>query len=622
MSPSTDTADQPTLWEHAPSADSELPAGPRAARDQFLARLLAADADVTSSSEEMVAARLYLKRLKSWNRRALDGRRRLWSEIMQFLELFPAREPSSTGQDEGAAASATPALAVRGIHELRVNQQQELALRLEAARLLESGVSPSQVLALLPSSRSRAWVYRIKIRVSQGDRELKDGRGANERPRRFAGDVCARVENIYMNPLAKGPISQVVRSLRERQRTLNEPVPSESWVRRQIKQKVQYQLLRDLGSEGHRRHARPLVVTKDAHVRPGEIYEIDSTGLDVWVRIRRPDGEWQPVRPSLTVILDVGSRSIVGTHLTIGAANDTSVRCAWLKAISIKDRGMNWPMCGLPNVLRLDRGSEYTQQFLTALTAAGVEIDQCPPNYPDARAKGERFFRTLNSLIHSLEGSTSALGVGEEAVLPVLGALLTPDLLTDAITSFITRDYHQENHSALGRSPAEMWRLQVNTREALPEHVLSVLPGHTEATVRRGTVAVQKANKRVVFMAKGLGAHEEQCVTVRWMDLTTSVFLFATDTGRYLGEAVSPLHPDAEEIAGEIRGERLATSLAFQEMTKTIRNRARVDWSTTPTVQAQIQERVDELRDARAVETERVPDAMDAVQSALKGRYE
>jgi putative transposase len=105
-------------------------------------------------------------------------------------------------------------------------------------------------------------------------------------------------------------------------------------------------------------------------------------------------------------------------------------------------------MCGIPDVLYVDHGSDFTSDHLTR-TAIDLHIRliHSAVARPQGRGKIERFFGTVNTeLLAALPGHLTG---GRPWPTPTLSLAE----LDAAIRSFVA-DYNDRPHSELGTSPA------------------------------------------------------------------------------------------------------------------------------------------------------------------------
>lgn len=169
--------------------------------------------------------------------------------------------------------------------------------------------------------------------------------------------------------------------------------------------------------------------------RPNAIWQADHTMLDLL--IVGPDGK--PARPWLTVVLDDYSRAVCGYMVFLGAPSAANTALALRQAIWHKPEP-DWPVCGIPDVLYTDHGSDFTSHRLGNTAAVlHLRIIHSQVARPQGRGKIERFFGTINTeLLPTLPGH---LTPGTAAPAPSL------DLagIDSAINNFI-RHYNARTH--------------------------------------------------------------------------------------------------------------------------------------------------------------------------------
>ena len=180
--------------------------------------------------------------------------------------------------------------------------------------------------------------------------------------------------------------------------------------------------------------------------RPNAVWQADHTELDILVL----DAEERTVRPWLTTVLDDYSRAICGYMLFTGAPSSMNTALALRQAIWPKSTG-DWPMCGIPDVLYVDHGTDFTSHHLAqAARDLHFEIIFSAVARPQGRGKIERFFGTINTeLLAGLSGYLR--GVRNPTPRLTLAELDT------AIGDFIGRTYHQREHQEIKESPQRAW---------------------------------------------------------------------------------------------------------------------------------------------------------------------
>ena len=181
---------------------------------------------------------------------------------------------------------------------------------------------------------------------------------------------------------------------------------------------------------------------------PNALWQADHTLLDLLIL----DEAGQPSRPWLTTVVDDYSRAVAGTMVFLGAPSTLNTSLALRQAMWRK-ADPSWPVCGIPDVLYVDHGSDFTSHHLDQVAASlHFRLVYSTIGRPQGRGKIERLFGTLNSeLLPELPGH---LVHGKPTTAPRLS--LTE--LDRALTTYITNTYHVRVHSETHETPLDAWR--------------------------------------------------------------------------------------------------------------------------------------------------------------------
>lgn len=181
---------------------------------------------------------------------------------------------------------------------------------------------------------------------------------------------------------------------------------------------------------------------------PNALWQADHTLLDILIR----DQDGTSVRPWLTTVIDDHSRAITGYLVFIGAPCVLNT-CLALRHAIWRKADPTWPVCGIPDVLYVDHGSDFTSRHLDQVAASlRFRLVYSAVGRPQGRGKVERLFGTLNTELllelpgHLVEGATTGT--------PTL-SLAQLDL---AVGAFIAGTYHARPHSEIGQAPLDAWR--------------------------------------------------------------------------------------------------------------------------------------------------------------------
>jgi len=279
---------------------------------------------------------------------------------------------------------------------------------------------------------------------------------------------------------------------------------------------------------------------------PNSVWQADHTELDILIL----DANQKPARPWLTVILDDYSRAVCGYMVFLGAPSAIFTALALRDAIWPK-HDQAWPMCGIPDRLYVDHGTDFTSLHL-AQTAKDLhfEIVYSAVARPQGRGKIERIFGTLNTeLLPTLPGH---LIRGQQSSPPKL----TLKEFDSKIRSFITNTYHQRTHPETKVTPATAW-LNQGWLPRLPESIdalnLLLLTVAKPRMVHRDGVHFQGLR----YISPLLAAYVREQVVIRYDPRDISeIRVFHRDS--FICKAVDPEHESSTVTLKDIQAARNA----------------------------------------------------------------
>ncbi|MBV8431439.1 MAG: transposase, partial [Solirubrobacterales bacterium] len=110
-----------------------------------------------------------------------------------------------------------------------------------------------------------------------------------------------------------------------------------------------------------------------------------------------------------------------------------------------------WQICGIPEVLYSDHGSDFTSRHLEQVAAdLKIRLINSGVGQPRGRGKIERFFETVSQVLLSRLPGYAPAGTPPGAVLTLGG-------LDAELERFLVEDYHVASHSETGAAPQERW---------------------------------------------------------------------------------------------------------------------------------------------------------------------
>ena len=198
------------------------------------------------------------------------------------------------------------------------------------------------------------------------------------------------------------------------------------------------------GDEGLCRHLRPGPPSR------GDRPQRRLAGRSYGTRHRAERRAGGAEKPWLTVILDDYSRAVAGYTLFFGSPSAIQTALALRQAIWRKGRP-GWQVCGIPEVLYSDHGSDFTSRHLEQVAAdLKIRLINSMVGRPRGRGKIERFFESVSQvLLPRLPGYAPA---GADP-----NAELTLAELAAELERFLVDEYHNEPHTTTGFKPHERW---------------------------------------------------------------------------------------------------------------------------------------------------------------------
>jgi len=264
----------------------------------------------------------------------------------------------------------------------------------------------------------------------------------------------------------------------------------------------------------------------------------------------------KPARPWLTTVVDDHSRAVTGYMVFLGAPSALNTSLALRHAIWRK-ADPAWPVCGIPDVLYVDHGSDFTSQHLDQVAAAlRIQMTYSAVGRPQGRGKVERLFGTINTeLLPELPGH---LAGSKRAASPRLSLAE----LDRAVGAFIAGTYHLRPHGETGQAPLDAWRGEgflPRLPESLEDLDLLLVMHAQPRMVQRDGIRFQGLR----YASPNLAGYVREPVTIRYdpRDLS-EIRVFHRD--RFLCRAVSEEHAGAAVTLKDIETARRAHRLALR----------------------------------------------------------
>jgi len=240
------------------------------------------------------------------------------------------------------------------------------------------------------------------------------------------------------------PITSVHRQIKDFAQAIGENTPS-YWTVYDVVRELPPSL-RTLAHDGGKRYGESFdLVHRREATKANSIWQVDHAQLDI--KLLREDGT--VARPWLTIVIDDYSRAIAGYYLGFDPPSSMRTSLALRQGIWRKGHP-HWQICGVPDVLYTDNGTDFTSKHLQQVAAdLKLRLVFSIPGKPRGRGRIERFFRTVNKMfLCDLDGS-----IRNKRRSPSLSL----DRFEEKFRHFVLEIYHRR-FSADGRlPPAERW---------------------------------------------------------------------------------------------------------------------------------------------------------------------
>jgi putative transposase len=217
-----------------------------------------------------------------------------------------------------------------------------------------------------------------------------------------------------------------------------------------------FSIVRDLGAdlvtlahEGTKAYSNTFeLIHRREAAGPNAIWQADHTPLDIL--LIRPDGE--TAKPWLSTVIDDYSRAVAGYFLSFQDPSALHTSLALRQAIWRKEDA-RWVVCGIPDVLYTDNGSDFTSNHLEQVGAdLKIRLVFSIPGKPRGRGRIERFFSTVNEMfLCELNGYTPATGAVRGKPTLTLAEFDT------LFRAFLLDVYHRRENAETKTPPVERW---------------------------------------------------------------------------------------------------------------------------------------------------------------------
>ncbi|MEM6805099.1 MAG: Mu transposase C-terminal domain-containing protein [Bacteroidota bacterium] len=293
-------------------------------------------------------------------------------------------------------------------------------------------------------STLKRWVKNYKENGLVGlSRSVRTDKGKRKKISKRLGEVVEALA-LEKPPLSIAAIQRKVHAIAQREKLVG---PSYAVVYDIVKN-LDPGLVK-LAQEGAKKYeeAYGLIYRREANI-PNEIWQADHTPLDILLLNERKGS----AKPWLTIIIDDFSRAICGYFLSFENPCILHTSLALKQGIWIK-KNPGWQVCGIPQILYTDHGSDFTSRHIEQVCIdLKIRLIFSTVGRPQGRGRVERLFLSINQLLlMQLPGYCPPGSSGAKATL-------TMEAFSKLFEKFIVEEYHMRIHSSTKQTPIGKWK--------------------------------------------------------------------------------------------------------------------------------------------------------------------
>ncbi len=412
--------------------------------------------------------------------------------------------------------------------ELTEVQREQAMVRFTALRPhLDSGVPlPKAARAAgIPVRTARRWLARYRTSGLVGLARLQRSDAGH---RKLSGEIVEVIEGMFLRK-PRPSVATIHRRVLAIAKERKWPAPSYSSIHA-----ITCHLDPAMVTLAHDGQAafrdRFELIYRHRAERPNMIWQADHTELDILIL----DAGGRTVRPWMTTVIDDHSRALAGYLVFVGAPSVLQTSLALRQAIWRKENP-EWQVCGIPDVLYVDHGSDFTSHHLEQVAVdLHFQLVFSTVARPQGRGKVERLFLTFNTeVLPELPGH---LVHGKAATPPRLSL----SELDREISAYIIGNYNARKHSEIDAVPQAAWLGQgwmPRMPDTLEDLDLLLIMVAKPRVVLRDGIHFQGLR----YMDSTLAAYVGEPVTIRY-DPRDLGEIRVFHRNRFLCRAISPEH--------------------------------------------------------------------------------
>lgn len=315
----------------------------------------------------------------------------------------------------------------------------------------ENNVSPASIYRWIES-------FELHGVVSALVRSRRSDRGATRLDPTVETIIHESIERYFLNK-QRLSIKAVIREISEQCKEQGLEAPHGNTIRNRINQvPVAIREKRRRGKDASLPYT-PVKGKFPGANKPLAVVQIDHTKLDIILvddETRQPTG-----RPYITLAIDVYSRMVTGFYLSFDPPSIFTTGMCITHSVLPKDQWLiehdlagPWNVSGVMSIIHVDNALEFrSPSFEKSCHEYGIDLQWRPVKQPQYGAHVERFFKTINSELHNLPGTTFSNIQERKGYDSDKASSLTIREFEKWLTTFIVDVYHQRFHSELEMSP-------------------------------------------------------------------------------------------------------------------------------------------------------------------------
>jgi putative transposase len=240
--------------------------------------------------------------------------------------------------------------------------------------------------------------------------------------------------------------------------------PAYNTVKRRLDAREEYEIVSK--REGKKKADNDLK-SKTGKLRsemPYDLIQIDHTPMDIILVDEVNRMPFQ--KPYLTLAIDIYSRMVVGYYLSFDSPSTVAAGQCIANAILPKEKLLSkynidstWPCWGVMRTIHLDNAKEFRGRTLKkACTDYAINIYFRPVKVPRYGGHIERLLGTFSKEIHDLPGTTFSNPIMRKNYDSQKMAAMTITELEKWLLIFITKVYHERNHTGIETAPIAKYK--------------------------------------------------------------------------------------------------------------------------------------------------------------------